>query len=184
MSTIDTNPIGFLITTLFDLYLLIIAFRLIMQWTSWDQRQPIIQFIRNATHRPIAILQSIIPPIGRWDITAFVLLFGLTAIKFILLQSINPNVEANLLSLILIDIVMLLAYIYIISLIIEVILSWFITGHQHHPILPLLQAMNQPLLLPIRRKLPLFSGIDLSPMVAVIGIQFFLMILIPMLSAT
>jgi YggT family protein len=48
-------------------------------------------------------------------------------------------------------------------LLIEVIFSWV---NPHAPLAPLVRAMNEPMMRPLRRVIPLMGGIDLSPIVA------------------
>lgn len=50
-------------------------------------------------------------------------------------------------------------------LIIEVIFSWV---NPHAPLAPFVRALNDPLMRPLRRIVPLFGAIDLSPLVALI----------------
>ncbi len=48
-------------------------------------------------------------------------------------------------------------------LLIEVIFSWV---NPHAPLAPLVRALNEPMMRPLRRVIPLMGGIDLSPIVA------------------
>ena len=52
-----------------------------------------------------------------------------------------------------------------------VIVSW-IELPQNHPVVQLVRALTEPALRPIRRMLPSMGGLDLSPMVLLIGLQF------------
>jgi YggT family protein len=51
----------------------------------------------------------------------------------------------------------------IILLFVEVIFSWV---NPHAPLAPMVRAMNEPLMRPLRRFIPPIGGIDLSPLVA------------------
>jgi YggT family protein len=53
-------------------------------------------------------------------------------------------------------------------LVIEVIFSWI---NPHAPLAPLIRALNDPLLRPLRRVVPLLGGLDLSVLVAFILLQ-------------
>ena len=59
-------------------------------------------------------------------------------------------------------------YLFMALLIIEVIFSWV---NPHAPLAPFVHALNEPLLRPIRRVVPLVGGLDLSVLVAVILLQ-------------
>jgi YggT family protein len=65
-------------------------------------------------------------------------------------------------------------YGFIALLIIEAIFSWV---NPHAPLAPFVRALNEPLLRPIRRVVPLVGGIDLSVLVALILLQIAQMIL-------
>ncbi len=58
-----------------------------------------------------------------------------------------------------------------------VIVSW-IELPQNHPVVQLVRALTEPALRPIRRMLPSMGGLDLSPMVLLIGLQFLRMLFI------
>jgi YggT family protein len=57
----------------------------------------------------------------------------------------------------------------------QAILSWFGPG-VNNPTSNILWSMNEPLLRPIRRVIPPVSGLDLSPLVAIIGLQVLVML--------
>ena len=68
----------------------------------------------------------------------------------------------------------LVIYILIGAMILQAVLSWI------NPYSPLATPANQltrPLLDPIRRLVPLISGIDLSPLIAILLLQVLLMVL-------
>lgn len=50
------------------------------------------------------------------------------------------------------------------------VVSWFASGSTN-PVVDLLQRATDPILRPIQRILPDFSGIDLSPLVAYLGLR-------------
>jgi YggT family protein len=53
--------------------------------------------------------------------------------------------------------------------ILQAILSWV---NPYAPIAPALEQLTRPFLDPIRRILPLFGGVDLSPLVLLLVVQF------------
>ncbi|MEE8343562.1 MAG: YggT family protein, partial [Gammaproteobacteria bacterium] len=68
--------------------------------------------------------------------------------------------------------------VFLFSILIQVILSWVNPG-AYNPVSSILYSLNEPLLAPVRKFLPPMGGIDLSPMVAIIGIQVVKMMLLP-----
>ncbi len=59
-------------------------------------------------------------------------------------------------------------------LIIEAVFSWI---NPHAPLAPLVRALNDPLLRPLRRVVPMFGGIDWTMLVALLGLQIILYLL-------
>jgi len=68
------------------------------------------------------------------------------------------------------------------SIFISIILSWINPGVQN-PITELLYKITEPILAPCQRLIPPMGGLDLSPMVALLGLQVLKMLLIPPLQA-
>ena len=72
---------------------------------------------------------------------------------------------------------LLWAYLWII--IIRALLSW-VSPDPWNPIVRFLHQMTEPVLRPIRRRLPM-TGIDLSPLVVILAIYFLQWFLVPVL---
>jgi YggT family protein len=53
-------------------------------------------------------------------------------------------------------------------IIIEAVFSWV---NPHAPMAPFIRALNEPILRPLRRIVPLIGNVDLSPLVALILLQ-------------
>jgi YggT family protein len=61
-----------------------------------------------------------------------------------------------------------LAELLILALIIRTLLSWFTGVAALRPVADFFNKLTDPLILPIRRRLPPVSGIDFSPLVALV----------------
>ncbi|OGG93533.1 MAG: hypothetical protein A2508_08365 [Candidatus Lambdaproteobacteria bacterium RIFOXYD12_FULL_49_8] len=57
------------------------------------------------------------------------------------------------------------------AIIIRAILSWF-GPDPSHPLIRLLLKVTDPILDPISRRMPDLGGLDISPIVAIFGLQF------------
>jgi YggT family protein len=77
---------------------------------------------------------------------------------------------ANLLSAVaqILDIVL---EIYMWVIIISAIISW-VNPNPYNPIVRFLYSITDPVLRPIRRRIGIFSGIDISPLIAILAIIF------------
>ena len=179
-----SNPIVFLIDVLFGLYMVIVALRIIMQWAEWEYHNPLVKFILRATQVPVKFLRRFIPAMGRWDTATIVLLMALACLKLLLISlfQTSPPHPITLLLLSLAEIFSLFITIFTVSIIVEVILSWLSPQGSYNPITPLITRMNAPILRPIRQLLPAMGGLDLSPLIALLGLQIISMLVMPILT--
>jgi YggT family protein len=60
------------------------------------------------------------------------------------------------------------AQVLILAIIVRALLSWFPGWRALTPVAALLDEVTNPILRPLRRRLPVFGGLDLSPLVAVL----------------
>ena len=179
-----SQPILFLIEVLFGLYMGIVALRIIMQWAHWEYHNPLVQLIIRATQIPVKFLRKFIPPIGRWDTATIVLLIALAILKLILISLFQPTMINLfiLLRLAIADIFSLFITLFSASIIIQAILSWIQPHNSYSPITPLISRMNNPLLRPVRQRLPNMAGLDLSPLIVLLGLQILAMLILPLLT--
>ena len=61
--------------------------------------------------------------------------------------------------------------IFIFAIFVQAILSW-INPDPYNPVSGILRSLTSPVLVPIRKLLPQMGGLDLSPIVALIGLMF------------
>lgn len=61
------------------------------------------------------------------------------------------------------------------------ILSW-VSPDPYNPIVRIINQISEPILFPIRKRVPYFSGIDLSPIIALLIIYFLDIFLVQTLS--
>ncbi|KQZ42672.1 hypothetical protein ASD58_24230 [Duganella sp. Root1480D1] len=109
-------------------------------------------------------LRRIVPGMGGYDwaslIGAFLIVILATSIDFL----IGRSVEFVLIKA-LYQFLMWILFGFMVLLIIEVIFSWI---NPHAPLAPFVHALNEPLLRPIRKVVPLVGNLDLSVMVAMV----------------
>jgi len=174
------NAFAFLIETLFSLYIAALMLRTLLEAVGADYYNPVCQVLLRVTEPLVSPLSRVIPRLGRFNTAAVVLLLVLQTIAVIVVAAISGYADLidplQALVLAFFRLVRMLLVMYMVLIIAEVILSW-VGGGMRHPIIPLIYQLTRPVLEPIRRVLPTIAGLDLSPLVAIIGIQF-LMILI------
>lgn len=167
------NPLIFLIETLFDLYIIVLMLRFILQQVRADFYNPISQFIVKATSPVLNPARRIIPGVGGIDVATITVVIGFIAVKIFivaLLSGYSPTLPALLITGIR-DFITLTLNIFIFAIIIHAILSW-INPDPYNPVSGILFSITRPVLEPFRRIIKPIGGLDLSPLVALIALMF------------
>lgn len=164
----------FLVDTVLSLYILVVLLRVILQLVHADFHNPVSQFVWQTTRMPVNLLRAVIPRWRNWDIPA--LGFGLI-LSYILIQidlalgapgfgpQLLPSVAWAILKMI-----TLACNLYFFTILIQALMSW-ISPNQYSPVTAILFTINEPLLRPVRGVIPTIAGIDLSPLVVIIGLE-------------
>ena len=175
-----TNPLTFLVQTLFGLYTLAVMLRFLLQYLRADFYNPVSQFIVKITDPPLRPMRRVIPGLRGIDLSSLILMWLLKYIELVLVVVIS-GVGARFLAPLLWAIPELIALAinaFLFAILIQVILSWINPGG-YNPALSLIYSLTEPLLGPARRLLPPIGGLDLSPMLVMIGLVLLEMLLLP-----
>lgn len=171
------NPVqdsfSFLVDTLFQLAMLLVLLRFLFQLMRVNFRNPIVGPIVKLTQIPLSWLRRFVPGLYGIDISSIVLFLILGTIKLFLLSLVGGgsfNVAGGLVWSIAKFLDMTI-WAFIISIIAHAIMSWF-RPQPGQPIVALLDDLTRPLLQPIRGFLPSMAGMDFSPIIAFIGLNF------------
>jgi YggT family protein len=187
-----TSPLTLIISTIFDLYVLLVLLRFMLQMLRADFYNPVSQFIVRLTSPPLKILRRVIPSLAGQDTAAILLCLAIVYTKFILLRLLNSgtlHIGGTLASIdgtgylgLLIysfaDLISLFLTIFLIAIIIQVILSWVNPGH-YNPVVGLVNTLAAPALRPVKKLIPSIGGLDLSPIIATLMIFVAKMLIIP-----
>ncbi|MDT8406496.1 MAG: YggT family protein [Methylococcales bacterium] len=179
-STYFSNPLIFLIDTVFALYILAVFLRFLLQWSNADFYNPISQFLVRITHPPLRGLRRFIPSVGRIDSASLVLLLALQMLSdfsILLLKGLSVGLAALFL-LSFSQLLELLFNIFIFAIFARAILSWLNPGALGS-VDSLLYYLTEPVLAVCRKLIPDLGGVDLSPLVALIALQVAKMIFLP-----
>jgi YggT family protein len=127
------------------------------------------QFIYQLTDWLVKPLRRLLPGVGGYDwaslIGAILVIVLSIAINLVSASAFAPEF---LVLLSLMRFFEWVLYGFMGLLILEAIFSWV---NPHAPLAPFIQALNEPLLRPLRRVVPLIGAVDLSPLVALILLQ-------------
>jgi YggT family protein len=169
----------FLIQTVFGLYLIAVMLRFLLQLTRADFYNPISQFLVKVTNPPLIPMRRVIPGVLGIDMAAVVLLILIQALELFLVGMVQgvTIAVAGLLVLTVAELINLLLNVFMITILIQVVLSWVNPGG-YNPAVALLYSLNEPILGRARRLIPPISGFDLSPIVVFIAIQLLKIVLV------
>jgi len=169
---------SFLIETLVGLYLVVLLLRILLEAVRANFFNPVCQMFIQLTEPLVKPVGRLIPRLGSVNLAAITVLLILQFLGLLLTTRIGGLVLdwPVLIALTAQRSLRLLLMLYVFLIIISVILSW-IGQNARHPIIPLIYQLTDPVLAPIRRVLPPLGGFDLSPLIAIIAIQFLVILL-------
>ncbi|VAX06486.1 Cell division integral membrane protein, YggT and half-length relatives [hydrothermal vent metagenome] len=179
-SSYYTNPLVFITQTIIGLYILVVMLRFLLQWAKADFYNPMSQFIVKITTPALRPLRRIIPGLAGLDMAALVLMWLLKTIELSLVIFLKGS-ELIILGPLLWAIPELLNLainVFLFAIFIQVIISWISPG-TYNPVTTVLYSLTEPILRPARRMIPPISGLDLSPMAAIMGLYLLKMLLLP-----
>jgi len=169
-----TEAAGLIVQVVFSLYILTLLLRFLFQLSRADFYNPISQFLVALTNPLLRPLRRVIPGLYGIDIASLVLLLVLQALEVFLISLLNnftPDAVPLLIAAVA-DLLRLTINVYFYAILLRVILSWFMPyGIRQNPAGDLLVSLTEPLMRPARRLIPPIGGIDLSPVVVLVGLQ-------------
>jgi len=179
-----TSPVEFIINTLFSLYVLALMLRFLLAWVRADFYNPVSQFLVKITNPVLVPVRRIIPPVGGIDLASIIvmLLVQMIGIALILLLRGGGIPPQTLIFASLAELVDLAFKVFIYGIVIQAILSWINPG-TYNPAVSLLHALTEPVLRPVRRLLPPVSGLDLSPLLAILVLEVLRRLVVPLIFA-
>jgi len=171
-----TTALQFLLTTILNLLTLVFLLRFFMQLLRAPFNNPLGLMVMTLTDFAVKPARKFIPSLKKIDLsTLFLALITqlILQISLLLLQNFPLFVAGNgvwygFVGLSLLGVLRTALDVFFYAILLQVISSWV---NPHTPISGVLDALTKPILNPIRKIIPSASGIDFSPLVALILIQ-------------
>jgi YggT family protein len=175
-----TQPAVFLVQVLFGLYATLVVLRFLLQLTRADFYNPLSQFIVKATRPLLNPLRRVIPGVSGMDLASLVLAWLVITIEQLAILGLaGAGFQPAAAALLAIpEMISLIINIFLFAILIQVIMSWVNPGG-YNPVIKLIHGLTEPLLAPVRRRMPDMGGLDLSPMIVMIGLVVLEMLLVP-----
>lgn len=181
MNSYLTSPVTFVLSTIFSLYILLVMLRFLLQLVRADFYNPLSQFIVKLTNPLLRPLRRLIPGWREVDIASLILmlLLQMLAVGLVFVLTSRNITASTLVIVALAQLVDLAFNVFIFAILIQALLSWINPG-TYNPVSAVLFSLTQPVLQPVRRLIPPISGFDLSPLVAIVGLQVLRMLVMPL----
>jgi len=172
----------FLVDAVVSFFCTLFLLRFMMQAMRVSFAGQIGDFVVKLTNWAVKPLRRIIPGLGGFDWASLFAALAIQLLLSALLVGISGQVisaDAGTVALMagwfaIRTLLRLAVYILIGALILQAVLSWI---NPYSPLAAPAHQLTRPLLDPIRRIVPAISGIDLSPLVAILLLQAVLMFL-------
>jgi YggT family protein len=175
----SVHALVFIINTVFGLYTAAVLLRFLMQQVRADFYNPLAQAVMKITNPLLLPLRRLIRPWHRIDTASLLLILVLQLINVVLVTWLANLTHGEddrfaygpgfILMWTALKLIYILVNLYFFTILVEVLMSWFNQGRS--PMDGLLRPLNAPLLRPVRRVLPPFSGLDFSPLVVLLLLQ-------------
>lgn len=181
-----TQALQFLLESIGNFFVFALLLRFYLQLTRAPFRNPFAQFVVALTDFAVKPLRRIVPGFAGLDLSSLlgawlielVVLFAVLALSGFPLLVAGFGVIPGVAFWAAIKLVGLTLYIVMGAVLIQALLSWV---NPYTPLAPLLNALAEPVLRPVRRIVPIVGGVDLSPLVVLLAIQLLLMVPVALL---
>lgn len=170
------NPQGaliYLLSTLLQLAAFLMLTRFLLQWVKADFYNPVSQAVVRFTNPLLMPLRKILPGNNNLDFAALVMVLVLILIKAVFISWLSGfSINGPMMLLLAVRSLasMLLDYLFW-AIMIRVLLSW-VAPDPYNPFVQVIAQLTEPVMAPARRLLPPMGGMDLSPILVLILIQF------------
>jgi YggT family protein len=171
-----STALHFLLNTIFNLLTLLFLLRFFLQLFKTPFNNPLSYMTVSLTDFAVKPARRIIPSWGKIDlstlvlalITQLLLQFCLLWLRDLPISLVGNAVWISLIGMGFLGVFRTALDVFFYAILLQVILSWV---NPQSPISSVLNSLTKPVLAPIQRILPTASGIDFSPVVALILIQ-------------
>jgi YggT family protein len=160
-----------LIQFIFGVLIALVGLRVLLQLVHANFHNPICQFIYKSTNPVLMPLRRVIRPWRSLDVIGVLVCYLLAILKVVLMLALVGH-SLGPVGLLVVGLAEMLDYLllgYFWLIVVSVILS-YVARDSYSPIVPLVYQLTEPVLKPIRRRLPSLGGFDFSALIASLAI--------------
>ncbi len=161
-----TEPLFDLAGIVLSLLIYLVLTRVLLQLCRADRYNPLAMGIARFTDTFLAPLRRVLPAVPRWDLAGVLVLLVLGLLstvvsnRFGLAGFLLPQIWI----LSMIELLSTVLDVYKVFIILIVVAS-FVAQGSYHPAVELLRQLTEPLLGPVRKRVPSAGGLDFSPLI-------------------
>ncbi len=162
-----------LIRLAFDVYITFLLLRLLLQKLGANYYNPVSQFLIKMTDAVVLPLRKMMPGYRGFDLAIVFWILAAELMRNILILSVSFATFPHWLGLFIVSLGELghiLFNIYFYAILLSAVLSWFASLRQG-PIAEVVALLTEPILAPVRRRMPLYHHIDFSSLIVLVVIQ-------------
>lgn len=182
MANILTQAILLIVDSLAGFFSVLLLLRFFMQVFRAPFNNQFGSFVVKLTNWAVMPLRKVLPPLFGLDSASLLAAYLLQALVLVAVVSLHSGPGAPdpastailILTRSLLATLRLCVYLFIGLLIVQAVISWF---SPHSPLHRPIYQMTSPFLQPLRRIIPPVSGIDLTPLIAILLAQIILLLL-------
>lgn len=184
MNNYATNPLIFIIATLFHLYAFALILRFVLQWVQADFYNPLSQFVVKITSPVVTPARRLIPGYKGMDLATLLVCYLILALSQFIIQTLGdyPLTPMSVGILAITDLVSLIIDLFFYAILVQALISWINPGN-FNPITSVLASVTSPVLRPVQKFIPPLGGMDISPIFAMIGLKVIEMLVNPIFHA-
>ena len=182
--------LGTLLDFALGIYTWMILVRILLSWVNPDPYNPIVQFLVRSTEPVLEPLRRLMPPMAGLDLSPMLALLGLSLLQRLCAGLARGGMGGGTFSTVLVEIlglVHLLLTFYLLLLFVRGglhIHSWLAFRGRRpsrinlsNPIMRFIFQTTEPTVRLLHRRLPTFSGLDITPLAAALGVLLILSVL-------
>jgi len=172
------NLVADLVSTLGGLYLLAILLRFLLQVARADFYNPLSQAVVRITDPLVRVFRTFIPGYRGLDFSSLILALVVEGLLIFLLVSLYGYQMPSIGSIVtwsLAGVLLFILNIYFYAILAAIIMSFVMmfSGNMNpHPALQLIWQLTEPVMRPVRSLLPPIGGLDFSPILIFLAIEF------------
>lgn len=159
----------FIVDTVAGLFAGFLLLRFWMQALRVRPPMGLAQSVFQLTDWVIHPIRRLIPGFAGYDWASLIAAFLVALLALTLEYIFVPQISFVTIALLAVfRLAQWILYGFMALLVLEAVFSWV---NPHAPFAPFIRALNEPVLSPLRRMIPVLGGIDFSTLVALIGLQ-------------